>query len=161
MPSRKAAAKQAKAPQVSKSVASKAASKSPAKKVLADKALAIKALANTSPAKSAGKSSVAAQTAAKRQAENDVSVAARQLAADLEKRLSAGQEDLMSEPALQVLMAALCKVYAVKIQDSPFLPLASTQSVTPTDVMLTTGALLKAADLQVFELGMWQSWTGR
>jgi hypothetical protein len=33
--------------------------------------------------------------------------------------------------------------------------------VSPTDVMITASALLKAADLQVFELGMWQSYTGR
>jgi len=28
-------------------------------------------------------------------------------------------------------------------------------------VMLTASGLLRAADLAVFELGMWQSWTGR
>jgi hypothetical protein len=27
--------------------------------------------------------------------------------------------------------------------------------------MLTASGLLRAADLAVFELGMWQSWTGR
>jgi hypothetical protein len=27
--------------------------------------------------------------------------------------------------------------------------------------MITASSLLKAADLQVFELGMWQSYTGR
>jgi hypothetical protein len=32
---------------------------------------------------------------------------------------------------------------------------------TPTDVMVTASKLLKSANLQVFELGMWQSWTGR
>ena len=33
-------------------------------------------------------------------------------------------------------------------------------SVTGTDAMILCGALLKAVDLQVFELGMWQSWSG-
>jgi len=42
-----------------------------------------------------------------------------------------------------------------------FLPLASQASASPTEVMTTTSALLKAANLAVFELGMWQSWTGR
>jgi hypothetical protein len=32
--------------------------------------------------------------------------------------------------------------------------------VTPTDIMLTSSQLLRAGNLQVFELGMWQSWTG-
>ena len=34
-------------------------------------------------------------------------------------------------------------------------------SISATDVMVTASGLLKAADLAVFELGMWQSWTGR
>jgi hypothetical protein len=34
-------------------------------------------------------------------------------------------------------------------------------AVSATDVMITASGLLKSADLQVFELGMWQSWTGR
>jgi N-methylhydantoinase A len=39
--------------------------------------------------------------------------------------------------------------------------LERTGRVAPTDVMITASGLLKAADLQVFELGMWQSYTGR
>ena len=34
-------------------------------------------------------------------------------------------------------------------------------TVTPTEVMVTASGLLRAANLAVFELGMWQSWTGR
>jgi hypothetical protein len=29
-----------------------------------------------------------------------------------------------------------------------------------TAVLVTTSALLKAANLEIFELGMWQSWSG-
>ena len=36
-----------------------------------------------------------------------------------------------------------------------------TDGVSPTDVMVTASGLLRAANLAVFELGMWQSWTGR
>ena len=42
-----------------------------------------------------------------------------------------------------------------------FLPVGPQSGVTSTDVMTTASGLLRAADLQVFELGMWQSWTGR
>ena len=42
-----------------------------------------------------------------------------------------------------------------------FLPVADRNSVSPTEIMTTTSSLLKAANLAVFELGMWQSWTGR
>ena len=41
------------------------------------------------------------------------------------------------------------------------LPLPARGGATATDVMITASGLLKAADLAVFELGMWQSWTGR
>jgi hypothetical protein len=59
-------------------------------------------------------------------------------------------------------MAALCKSYGTQLEaGAQFLPLASQTSASPTEVMTTTSALLKAANLAVFELGMWQSWTGR
>jgi len=41
------------------------------------------------------------------------------------------------------------------------LPLPQRGGATATDVMVTASGLLKAANLAVFELGMWQSWTGR
>jgi hypothetical protein len=88
---------------------------------------------------------------------------AQALARDLEAALRDGQAELLAPEALQALMAALLKTYTAQIQGQGdyFPPLASVMSVTPTDVMVTASALLKAADLQVFELGMWQSWTGR
>ena len=42
-----------------------------------------------------------------------------------------------------------------------YMPLAARSGVNDTTVMLTASALLRAANLEVFELGMWQSWTGR
>jgi hypothetical protein len=60
------------------------------------------------------------------------------------------------------VMAAICRSYRAQIDAGQnYLPLPSVTSVAPTDVMVTCGALLRAADLQVFELGMWQSFTGR
>jgi hypothetical protein len=41
------------------------------------------------------------------------------------------------------------------------LPLAERGGATATEVMVTASGLLKAANLAVFELGMWQSWTDR
>jgi len=35
------------------------------------------------------------------------------------------------------------------------------RGVTSTDIMITASGLLKSQSLAVFELGMWQSWTGR
>jgi hypothetical protein len=41
---------------------------------------------------------------------------------------------------------------------STFPPVAQ---MTATEVMVTVTAMLKAVNLQVFELGMWQAWSGR
>ena len=59
-------------------------------------------------------------------------------------------------------MAALCKNYSAQVEaGNEILPLRGRTSVTSTDIMTTASGLLKAANLAVFELGMWQSWTGR
>jgi hypothetical protein len=89
------------------------------------------------------------------------SAQALELAAAIEQGIRSG-EMVVSEEARQKLMAALCKIYSARIQAGVPEPVLGARSgVSPTDVMITASGLLKAADLQVFELGMWQSWTGR
>jgi hypothetical protein len=93
---------------------------------------------------------------------NDVSADAKRLAGEIERALASGQRDLLSTEALQVLMAAVCKVYGARVEaGEQLLPLPERGGATATDVMVTASGLLKAANLAVFELGMWQSWTGR
>ena len=93
---------------------------------------------------------------------NGVSADAKRLAGELERALASGQRDLLSTEALQVLMAAVCKVYGARVEaGEQLLPLPERGGATATDVMVTASGLLKAANLAVFELGMWQSWTGR
>ena len=68
----------------------------------------------------------------------------------------------ISEEAMQALMSTLCRVYAAQVENgSKYTPIPEGQVVSPTGVMVTASGLLKAANLAVFELGMWQSWTGR
>jgi hypothetical protein len=90
------------------------------------------------------------------------SAEAKRLAAELERALATGRRDVLSTEALQALMAAVCKTYAAQIEaGEQLLPLPERGGATATDVMITASGLLKAANLAVFELGMWQSWTGR
>jgi hypothetical protein len=71
-------------------------------------------------------------------------------------------DDAISVEAMQTLMGALCRVYAGQVENGAnFTPIAEGQIVSPTGVMVTASGLLRAANLAVFELGMWQSWTGR
>ena len=71
-------------------------------------------------------------------------------------------DDAISEDAMQALMGTLCRVYAAQVENgAKYTPIAEGQVVSPTGVMVTASGMLRAANLAVFELGMWQSWTGR
>jgi hypothetical protein len=88
--------------------------------------------------------------------------AALRLAADIEASLADGRLDLLAPEALQALLGAACKAYAAQIESGETMAaLSQRTTVTPTEVMITASGLLRAANLAVFELGMWQSWTGR
>jgi hypothetical protein len=82
--------------------------------------------------------------------------------ADEIERAFQKSDDVISEDAMQALMGALCRVYAAQVENGKqYTPIPEGQVVSPTGVMVTASGLLKAANLAVFELGMWQSWTGR
>jgi hypothetical protein len=93
-------------------------------------------------------------------AEHSTSVAAaEQLADDIQRALKDGNLDVLTPEALQKLMTAACRLYSAQSEaGSQMLPVGE---VTPTDIMITASGLMKAGNLAVFELGMWQSWTGR
>jgi hypothetical protein len=94
-------------------------------------------------------------------ADTGASADAKKLAATLERGIVDGKLDVVTAEALQKLMAATCRVYTARLEaGEQFMPIPK-NSISATDVMVTASGLLKAADLAVFELGMWQSWTGR
>jgi hypothetical protein len=92
---------------------------------------------------------------------NGASADAKRLAATLERSVADGKLDLVSADALQALIAAACRVYSARTEAGEQFTPVPRHSISATDVMLTASGLLRAADLAVFELGMWQSWTGR
>lgn len=83
--------------------------------------------------------------------------------ASLMGAISAERLDQVTPELMQRLMAATVRAYSAKVQaGEQFLPFHPRSGrVSPTDIMITASGLLKAGDLQVFELGMWQSYTGR
>jgi hypothetical protein len=94
-------------------------------------------------------------------AANGATADAKRLAAELERGIADGRLDVVATEALQALMAAACRVYTARTEaGEQFMPVPK-NSISATDVMVTASGLLRAADLAVFELGMWQSWTGR
>jgi len=140
-----------------KSIAAKAARRS-ARRARAGKASSThEAAARRKPAaKPAGEITAAAQNGSRQ------STQAKRLATDMERALAGGRRDMLTTQALQALMAAICRTYAAQVEaGDAVLPLPQRGGATATEVMITASGLLKAANLAVFELGMWQSWTGR
>ena len=86
---------------------------------------------------------------------------AARLAAVMERGIVDGKLDMVTTEALQKLMAAACRVYTARMEAGDRIAPIAKNSISATDVMVTASGLLKAVDLAVFELGMWQSWTGR
>jgi hypothetical protein len=129
----------------------------------APKSKTSKPAAKAKPAGKASSKSAALRPASAAASPNgSTSHDATRLAAEIEQALTSGKLDALTPQALQALMGACCKTYATRIEAGEnLLPLAQRSTVSPTEVMVTASGLLRAANLAVFELGMWQSWTGR
>jgi len=89
------------------------------------------------------------------------STEAKRLAASIERGIADGRLDVLTSDALQTLIAAACRLYAARREAGEDLTPVAKNSLTATDVMVAASGLLQAANLAVFELGMWQGWTGR
>ena len=77
--------------------------------------------------------------------------------------MSLPAEDVaLSDAELQRMLAKAVKLYAARVEnEGPRPAFAPEDHVTATEVMVTVTAMLKAVNLQLFELGMWQAWSGR
>jgi hypothetical protein len=96
------------------------------------------------------------------EAESSASAQALALAAEVDRALAAGRLDVLTPEALQALVAATSRLYSAHGEAGHQFPaLPERSQVMDTDVMVMASALLRAVNLEVFELGMWQSWTGR
>ena len=102
---------------------------------------------------------VATEAASNGTAKSAAVTTAEQLADEIQRALKAGNLEVLTPEALQKLMTAACRLYSAQSEaGSQMLPVGE---VTPTDIMITASGLMRAGNLAVFELGMWQSWTGR
>jgi hypothetical protein len=67
----------------------------------------------------------------------------------------------LSDAEIQDTLAKAVRLYAQRAAERDgALPAFPSDAATATDVMVTVTAMLKAVNLQVFELGMWQAWSG-
>ena len=68
-----------------------------------------------------------------------------------------------SDADIQAMLADAVRLYAERVaeRDGALPAFPAGAAVTATEVMVTVTAMLKAVNLQVFELGMWQAWSGK
>jgi hypothetical protein len=67
-----------------------------------------------------------------------------------------------SDAQVQNILAKAVRLYAERAAErDTALPAFAPDAASATDVMVTVTAMLKAVNVQVFELGMWQAWSGR
>lgn len=78
------------------------------------------------------------------------------------KGLAAGRPQDLPPELVQAMLAVACRAYSAHAEDGLDYPVFGREApANATDVMHVAGAMLKAVDLGVFDLGMWQSWRGR
>ena len=143
----------------SKPKAEKADKASKAEKSKGSKSKASKAKAEKAPkVEILRKISAPVRVESRQTPESDQALA---LVAALEAKFEAGELDVLTPEATQALMGVICRIYSANQESgNKYSLLSGRAAVTGTDAMITCSSLLKAVDLQVFELGMWQSWSG-
>ena len=72
-------------------------------------------------------------------------------------------DERLSDAEIQLMLAKAVRLYAERAaeREGALAAFPADAQVTATDVMVTVSAMLKAVNLQLFELGMWQAWSGR
>ncbi|MGB6102784.1 MAG: hypothetical protein WBF88_02890 [Pusillimonas sp.] len=90
-----------------------------------------------------------------------VDAAVKALAGRIRAEMASGNKEIMTLEALQDMLGALFALYAGHAEEQEALtPLRLDDCANATAILMTTSALLRGANLELFELGMWQSWSG-
>ncbi len=74
-----------------------------------------------------------------------------------EKALADGTTDQISDETVQRLLTAGTRLFAnkVEMEDRFFLPFTSPEAATATDVVVVVSDMLRAVNLNTFDLAMW------
>ncbi len=66
--------------------------------------------------------------------------------------------DSPGDETLQDLMSVAVRLYASRVERGGDVAAVKPAAINATDALVTTIALLRAVNVQVFELGLWQAW---
>ena len=88
--------------------------------------------------------------------QSDFAGAAKAFVELAERALGTGGARSVSSSDLEHVMTAAVKLYAAKGDaDGSFPPPVSADRITPTEVVLVVTEMMRAADLNLFDLAMW------
>jgi hypothetical protein len=77
--------------------------------------------------------------------------------AEIANTLDLGGETV-GDDALQDLMGIAVRLYSERVERGGDMAAVKPSTINATDALLTTTALLRAVNVQLFELGLWQAW---
>lgn len=72
--------------------------------------------------------------------------------------IEGGDTVAIDDATIQELMTAAVKLYVSRVERGGQFPATAPAALTATEGMIATTALLRAVNVQLFELGLWQSW---
>jgi hypothetical protein len=72
-----------------------------------------------------------------------------------ERALAAGDTTRISSAEIERVMTAAVRLYAAKTEAEGEQPPVSAERVTPTDIVVTVSAMLRAAGMNIWDLSMW------
>jgi hypothetical protein len=72
-----------------------------------------------------------------------------------EHALASGKLDGVSDAALERVMTAAVRLYAAKAESDTPPAVVTADRVTPTDIVVTVSALIRAVGLNLWDVSMW------
>jgi hypothetical protein len=82
------------------------------------------------------------------------------LRSTVDRILGADDTSSVADGDVQKLMSTVVRLYAAKVDRDGGFPAVASGSITATDAMVATSALLRGVNLEIFELGLWQAFAG-
>jgi hypothetical protein len=78
-----------------------------------------------------------------------------------EKTIDCAMLNALSDRELQLHLEGAVRAYCSRIEEGAEIqPFTHARAVSATEVMIVVSRMLKSTGIEVFELGMWQAWTG-
>jgi hypothetical protein len=91
----------------------------------------------------------------------DVGQETAALRAFAEQVLALEEDQEIPRHVMQQGITALTRLYTVRFQvGERWPPFTSGRAMPPTAVMIMSTAMLRSVNVELFELGMWQAWSG-